>query len=81
MADCSEGWMAQVAGDDAFPQQSVSKLWVAMTTMDALDQGKLSLDQGCSWDPRTAASSSSPSPTRSGPPVTPPPCATWCAGP
>ena len=45
VADTSEGWMAQVAGDDAFPQQSVSKLWVAMTTMDALDQGKLSLDQ------------------------------------
>lgn len=52
VADCSEGWMAQVAGDDAFPQQSVSKLWVAMTTMDALDQGKLSLDQGVFLGPQ-----------------------------
>ncbi|MFZ3006632.1 MAG: serine hydrolase, partial [Phenylobacterium sp.] len=52
VADTSEGWMAQVAGDDAFPQQSVSKLWVAMTTMDALDQGKLSLDQGVLLGPQ-----------------------------
>ena len=52
VADTSEGWMAQVAGDDAFPQQSVSKLWVAMTTMDALDQGKLSLDQGVFLGPQ-----------------------------
>ncbi len=52
VADCSEGWMAQVAGDDPFPQQSVSKLWVAMTTMDALDQGKLSLDQAVVLGPQ-----------------------------
>lgn len=52
VADCSEGWMAKVAGDDPFPQQSVSKLWVAMTTMDALDQGKLSLDQAVVLGPQ-----------------------------
>ncbi len=52
VADCSEGWMAQVAGEDAFPQQSVSKLWVAMTALDAHDQGKLSLDQGVVLGPQ-----------------------------
>lgn len=52
VADCSEGWMAQVAGDDAFPQQSVSKLWVAMTALDAQDQGKLSLDQAVILGPQ-----------------------------
>jgi beta-lactamase class A len=31
--------------DELFPQQSVSKLWVAMTVLDQIDQGKLRLDQ------------------------------------
>jgi beta-lactamase class A len=31
--------------DDFFPQQSVSKMWVAMTVLDQIDQGKLSLNQ------------------------------------
>jgi len=30
--------------EDLFPQQSVSKLWVAMTVLDQIDRGKLSLN-------------------------------------
>lgn len=40
----SDGWGATVAGDDAFPQQSVSKLWVAIAALDAIDQGELQLE-------------------------------------
>jgi beta-lactamase class A len=39
-----EGWVASYNGSERFPQQSVSKLWVAMTMLDAIDRGKLSLD-------------------------------------
>ncbi len=31
--------------DELFPQQSVSKIWVAMTVLDQVDQGRLRLDQ------------------------------------
>lgn len=31
--------------NDYFPQQSVSKMWVAMTVLDMIDQGKLTLNQ------------------------------------
>ena len=31
-------------GDEFMPQQSVSKLWVAMAVMDAIDRGQFSLD-------------------------------------
>lgn len=37
------GWTINWNGDELFPQQSVSKLWVAMTMLDAIDRGKLSL--------------------------------------
>ena len=43
--DVDSGWLAAVHGDRAFPQQSVSKLWVAMTILDQVDSGRLSLDQ------------------------------------
>jgi beta-lactamase class A len=36
-------WVISHNGTDLFPQQSVSKLWVAMTFLDAVDRGKLSL--------------------------------------
>jgi beta-lactamase class A len=39
-----DGWTAQVNGDRKLPQQSVSKLWVAMTILDLRDQGRLTLD-------------------------------------
>lgn len=38
-------WSLAKRGDDLFPQQSVSKLWVAMTVLDQVDRGKLKLDQ------------------------------------
>ena len=38
-------WMLGKCLGDMFPQQSVSKTWVAMTVLDLVDQGKLRLDQ------------------------------------
>jgi beta-lactamase class A len=38
-------WSISKRGDELFPQQSVSKLWVAMTVLDQVDRGKLKLDQ------------------------------------
>lgn len=38
------GWTIAHNGDKLFPQQSVSKLWVAMTMLDAVDRGKITLD-------------------------------------
>ncbi len=37
------GWTVDYNGNMLFPQQSVSKLWVAMTMLDAIDRGKVSL--------------------------------------
>ena len=39
-----EGWTVEAGGAPALPQQSVSKLWVAMTVLDQRDQGRLRLD-------------------------------------
>ncbi|WP_231382264.1 serine hydrolase, partial [Sphingobium indicum] len=41
--DMDEGWALSANGDSPLPQQSVSKLWVAIAVMDAVDRGKLSL--------------------------------------
>ncbi|OJY70074.1 MAG: serine hydrolase [Sphingobium sp. 66-54] len=38
------GWTIAHNGNKLFPQQSVSKLWVAMTMLDAVDRGKITLD-------------------------------------
>lgn len=38
-------WALAQRGGDLFPQQSVSKFWVALTVMDAVDQGRMTLDQ------------------------------------
>ena len=38
-------WTLSKRGEELFPQQSVSKLWVAMTVLDQVDRGKLKLDQ------------------------------------
>ncbi|MFZ5748661.1 MAG: serine hydrolase [Pseudomonadota bacterium] len=40
----NDGWIVSAGGDRKLPQQSVSKLWVAMTVLDAVDQGRFSLD-------------------------------------
>jgi beta-lactamase class A len=39
-----EGWSVGWKADDFYPQQSVSKLWVSMTALDAVDKGRVSLD-------------------------------------
>jgi beta-lactamase class A len=39
-----EGWETGWKDDDLYPQQSVSKLWVSITALDAADKGKVSLD-------------------------------------
>lgn len=41
--DIDEGWVIAWEGDRPRPQQSVSKLWVAIAVMDAVDRGQLSL--------------------------------------
>ena len=38
------GWQVDANGNRRMPQQSVSKLWVAMTVLDARDKGRLTLD-------------------------------------
>jgi beta-lactamase class A len=43
VSDVSSGWVAEVNGERLYPQQSVSKTWVAMTVMDAIDHGGLQL--------------------------------------
>lgn len=44
VTSADEGWTVAANGDRPMPQQSVSKLWVAMTVLDARDRGRLSLD-------------------------------------
>lgn len=44
-------WELSQRGDDLFPQQSVSKLWVALTVLDAIDRGELSFDRKVSIGP------------------------------
>ena len=39
------GWTVERGGRQYLPQQSVSKLWVAMTLLDLRDQGKARLDE------------------------------------
>src|SRR5947209_6061160 len=38
------GWTTGWKAGELYPQQSVSKLWVSITAMDAVDKGKVSLD-------------------------------------
>ena len=40
----SDGWEIGWNRNALFPQQSCSKLWVAITAMDAVDRGRISLD-------------------------------------
>lgn len=43
--DIEQGWMIDHNGDRFYPQQSVSKLWVAITALDAVDRGALKLSE------------------------------------
>lgn len=38
-------WALAQRGEELFPQQSVSKLWVTLTVLDAVDQGRMTMDQ------------------------------------
>lgn len=42
--DVQSGWTTSYDGDTYFPQQSVSKFWVALTALDRADRGELSLE-------------------------------------
>lgn len=42
--DVQSGWTTSFDGDTFFPQQSVSKFWVALTALDKADRGELSLE-------------------------------------
>jgi beta-lactamase class A len=39
-----DGWTAAWMPERLYPQQSVSKIWVAITALDAVDKGRASLD-------------------------------------
>ena len=45
VSDPARGRMMHFKGTDLYPQQSVSKLWVALTALDQADRGKLDLAQ------------------------------------
>jgi beta-lactamase class A len=47
-----KGWTASFAGDQIFPQQSVSKLWVAAAILDKVDKGEISLEDNIPLTPR-----------------------------
>ncbi|WP_294097810.1 serine hydrolase [Sphingomonas sp.] len=49
VASVDQGWLISSNGERKMPQQSVSKLWVTMTVLDQIDQGKLSLDTPLSF--------------------------------
>jgi beta-lactamase class A len=40
----NDGWATGWREDDLYPQQSVSKLWVSITALDAVDRGRVRLD-------------------------------------
>ncbi|HEX8840106.1 MAG TPA: serine hydrolase [Sphingomicrobium sp.] len=40
-----DGWKTGWKANELYPQQSVSKLWVSITALDAVDRGRVRLDQ------------------------------------
>ena len=40
-----DGWETGWREDDLYPQQSVSKMWVAITALDAADRGKVRMSE------------------------------------
>lgn len=46
-----DGWQVGWKADELYPQQSVSKLWVSITALDALDRGRISLDDKVTLTP------------------------------
>ena len=45
-----EGWETGWKDDDLYPQQSVSKLWVSITALNAVDKGQVRLDDRVTLD-------------------------------
>jgi beta-lactamase class A len=43
--DVQTGWTTAFDGNTFFPQQSVSKFWVALTALDRADRGELDMEQ------------------------------------
>src|SRR3982750_2381408 len=39
-----DGWTAGWKADELYPQQSVSKLWVSIAALDAVDKGRVRLE-------------------------------------
>ena len=52
VTDVETGRSYAIRGDDWFPQQSVSKLWVALTALDEADEGRLELDEAVAIGPK-----------------------------
>jgi beta-lactamase class A len=50
--DVDSDFVAAWNGRRLFPQQSVSKFWVALTAFDAIDRGRLSLDRSVTVRPQ-----------------------------
>jgi beta-lactamase class A len=46
-----DGWETGWKDDELYPQQSVSKLWVSITALDAVDRGRVSLDDKVTLTP------------------------------
>jgi beta-lactamase class A len=46
-----DGWETGWKDRDLYPQQSVSKLWVSITALDAVDHGRVRLDQQVTLTP------------------------------
>src|SRR6476660_8015239 len=45
-----DGWSTGWKADELYPQQSVSKLWVSITALDAVDRGRVRLDDKVTLD-------------------------------
>jgi beta-lactamase class A len=46
----NDGWQTGWKADELYPQQSVSKLWVSITALDAVDKGRVRLDSMVSFN-------------------------------
>jgi beta-lactamase class A len=43
--DLKDGWTVSWNGDDRFSQESVAKLWTVIATLDAVDAGRMAIDE------------------------------------
>jgi beta-lactamase class A len=45
VTDLKDGWTVSWNGDDRFSQESVAKLWTVIATLDAVDAGRIAIDE------------------------------------